>query len=204
MAAPNSICCASVSYMPHEVDQRNLERLTEPPDLVQGDEACSEGREGLVDVVSAFVAHGQAAETVEPSVGPLDDPAVTAEFLAALDTLAGDARDDAACTTLLPPDPCIVSFVGVQLVRPVPRSAAPTRAQRRNGIEGGRHLRAVVPIGARQEEAERRAAGICDEVALRARLAPVRRVRASGRAPFFAGKEALSRLARLQSISRAA
>ena len=154
--------------------------------------------------MSAFVAHGQAAEAVEPSVGPLDDPAVTAEFLAALDTLAGDARDDAACTTLLPTDPRVVSFVGVQLVRPVPRPAAPTGAQRRNGIEGGRHLRAVVPIGARQEEAERRAAGIGDEVALRARLAPGRRVRASGRAPFFAGTEALSRLARLQSISPAA
>ena len=49
-----------------------LERLTEPPDLVQGDEACSEGREGLVDVVSAFVAHEQATESVEPSGGPLD------------------------------------------------------------------------------------------------------------------------------------
>jgi len=69
-----------------------LERLTEPRDLVQGDEACSEGREGLVDVVSAFVAHGQAAEAVEPSVGSLDDPTVASELLAALDTATRDAR----------------------------------------------------------------------------------------------------------------
>lgn len=63
----------------------------------------------------------------------------------------------------------------------------------------GQHT-AVVLVDPAQAEAERRAAHIRDEVALRARLASVRRVRTRRRAPFLAGTEALSRLARLQSI----
>lgn len=91
----------------------DLERLTEPPDRAQDNEACSEGRKGLVDAVSAFVTDRQATEAVEPGVGSLDDPAATAESLAALDTFASNARDDAAGATHLPPALHVVSFVGV-------------------------------------------------------------------------------------------
>ncbi|MCP1538311.1 hypothetical protein J2W79_003368 [Methylorubrum extorquens] len=49
----------------------------------------------------------------------------------------------------------------------------------------GRHRRAVVPVGARQPQAERRAARVGGEVALRTWLAPVRWVRAGDRASFF-------------------
>ncbi len=56
-------------------------------------------------------------------------------------------------------------------------------------------------VGTGQNEAERRATRVGDKVALGLRLAPVRRVRAGGRPPFFAGTLALSTLARLQSIS---
>ena len=181
-----------------------LERLTEPFDLVEGDEACGEAGEGLVDVAAPLVADGQATEAVEPSVGPLDDPAVTPEPLAALDAFAGDARYDPARPTLLAPRPGIVGLVCVQLAGPPAWSPAPSISQGRDGVEGLGHHHAVVPVGPAQAEAERRAARIGDEVALRTRLAPVRRVRAGGRAPFLAGTDALSRLARLQSISPAA
>ncbi len=155
---------------------------------VEGDEACREAGEGLVDVDATLVANGQAAKSVEPSMGALHDPAVAAELFAALDTLAGDARDDPACAALLPTRLGIVGLVGMQLVGASARSAAPARAQRCNGIEGRRHLLAIVTVGLGQSQAERRAAGVGDEVALRARLAPVRRVRAGGRPPFWPGQ----------------
>src|SRR4051812_27530896 len=50
---------------------RGLERLTEPSDLVEGDEACGEAGEGFVDVGASLVTDGQAVEAVEPSVCPL-------------------------------------------------------------------------------------------------------------------------------------
>lgn len=64
-------------------------------------------------------------------------------------------------------------------------AAAPDdRCARWGGIEGGCHHHAAVPVGPTQAEAERRTAGIDDEVARCARLAPVRRVRA-GRRPLL-------------------
>ncbi len=183
---------------------RHLERLTEPFDLVESNEACGESGEGLVDVAAPLVVDGQAADAVEPSVGTLDDPAVTPELPAALDAFAGDAGYDPARPTLLAPRPGIVGLVGVQLAGPPAGSSAPSISQGRDGVEPPGHHHAVVPVGPAQAEADRRAARTGDEVALCARLAPVRRVRAGGRAPFLAGTDALSRLARLQSISPAA
>ena len=158
--------------------------LTEPLDLVEGDEAG----EGLVDVGPALVAYGQRAEAVEPSMGPLNDPAVTAELLAALDPLAVNTRHDPSCPALVPARLGIVSLVGMQLVGTASGSPASAVAQRREGIERLGHHRAVVPVGPAQADAERRAAGVGDAVALRARLTPVRRVRAGGRPPFWPGR----------------
>ena len=133
-----------------------------------------------------------------------NDPTMPTEFLAAFDTLPRDARDDPPRPALLSAGSGIVGLVGVQLVRTASRSPSSATPQRRNGIEGGRHHDGVVSVGPAQAEAERRAARVGDEVALCARLAPVRRVRAGGRLPFLAGTDALSRQARFQSISPAA
>ena len=51
----------------------DLEHLTEPPDLIERDEARGEAGDGLVDVAAPLVADGQAAEAVEPSVRPFHD-----------------------------------------------------------------------------------------------------------------------------------
>lgn len=93
----------------------------------------------------------------------------------------------------------IVGLVGVQLARPAARATAAARAHRRDGVECGGQLRAVVGIRPCQDDTERCAAGIDDEVALRARLAAVCRVRAGRRPPFLAGMLALSSAARPQS-----
>ena len=176
-----------------------LERLTEPPDLVEGDETGGEVGEGLVDVGAALVAYGQASETVEPGMGALDYPTVTPKLLAAVDPAPSDARDDPTGAALLATGTGVVGLVGMKLVGTAAWSTAPAAAHGRDRIEGRGHHHAVVAVGPREGQAEGRAAGIDDEVALGARFAAIRRVRACGRAPFFAGTDALSRLARLQS-----
>lgn len=114
---------------------RCFERLTEPPDLVEGDEACSEAGESLVAVFASLVTDGQAAEAVEPGVGALHHPVVTPEPLATLDASAGDARHDSASPAFQPPRPDIVGIVSVQLTGPLARSLAPSATQRRDGIK---------------------------------------------------------------------
>ena len=156
-----------------------------------------------MDVASSFVADDQAAEAVEPGMGSLDHPAVPAEALAALDAFAGDAGDDAAGTALVSALAGIVGLVGVQLVRSLSWPAT-APAQARDRIEGGRHERTVVLVGACQPQAERRAAGIGDDVALGARLAAIGRIGAGLGPPLFAGTVALSSAARRQSIWPAA
>jgi hypothetical protein len=136
---------------------------------------------------------------------------VTTEFLVALDAPARDARDDPPRPALLAAGSGIVCHDSVQLVRTALRSYAPTAPHRRDDVEGDRHHDGVCRLAplmqrsiVRQAHHERRAVRVGDDVAALARLPPVRRVRASGRAPILAGTDALLRLARLQSISPAA
>lgn len=155
-----------------------------------------------MDVVSAFVASGESAAPVEPSKGALDDPAVLAEPLPAVDAAAGDARRDVAAPAGAPATALVARLVGVQLVGPLPWPAR-LAADRRHGIEQRFERRAVVNIGAGQQEGERNAAPVGDEVALGAGTAAIDRVRSGGFAPLFAATLALSRQARLQSIRSA-
>ena len=186
------------------VGRLGLERLTEPADLVQADEGCGEGHEGEVDVVAALVADGEAAEAGHPREGSFDNPAVAAEALGAVDAGPGDARGDAALAQDVPHRAAPVGLVGVQLLRPSARPAAPAAAHRRDGVEGGLGQPAVVPVGRAERQAERRALGVGEDAVLRARLAPVGRVRAGLRTPLFAGTDLLSSAARSQRMRPAA
>lgn len=76
-------------------------------------------------------------------------------------------------------------------------------ADGRDGIDGGLQHPAVVDVSGRQGHGQRDAVGVDDDVALRARLAAVGRVRPGLPAPLFAGTLALSSAARLQSIALA-
>lgn len=78
----------------------------------------------------------------------------------------------------------ILALVGVQLDRPAPRATAPAGAHARHCVEGARQHVAVVAVGSRKGQAERRAVGVRDEVALCTRLTPARWVRARRSAPF--------------------
>lgn len=82
--------------------------------------------------------------------------------------------------------------------------ATAAAAEARHGIEGWRQHLAVMAVGGAQGDAERRALGIGDDMALGARPAAIRRVWAGLLAPLFAGTDALSSAARSQRMRPAA
>lgn len=118
--------------------------------------------------------------------------------MTAFDAPARNAGHDPAGPAFSVATAAVVGFVGVQLAGPVAWASTAARAHRRDRVERRNELGAVVSGGPGQDDTERCAAGIDDEVALRARLAPLGRVW-TGRRPFFAGRLALSSAARLQS-----
>ena len=156
----------------------------------------------MVDVEPAFVTDCEAAKLVEPCEGALDDPAVAAEFLPRLDASARDAGPHAAPVARVSAAAVVVSFVGVQLVRPAARSTALTR-DGRDGIDQVFERHAVVDIGASEQKGERDPATVGDQMTLCAGPASVGRVRASCGTPFLAAMDELSTQARFQSIRSA-
>ncbi len=157
----------------------------------------------MMDVGAALVADGQAAEAVEPGQRALDDPAVPAEPVPALDTPPSNARFDVTPAAGPAAGRIIISLVGVQLIGSAAGSSGGT-PDRRDGIECGFEHQAVVPVGRAQQAGQRRAPAVNHNMALRARFATIGRVRADFLAPLLAGTVALSRAARLQSTCAAA
>ncbi len=87
----------------------------------------------------------------------------------------------------------------MQLVGATTRASPPPVAHRRDRVQRRSHQRTVVGVSAGQDEIERRAARVGDEVTLGGCLALVRRVRAGGR-PLFS--PARSRCRRSPGSSR--
>jgi hypothetical protein len=116
-----------------------------------------------MDVDPSFIADGQAAVAGHPGEGSLDDPSVAAEFLAALDAAPDDPGCDAASAASVPATPMIVGLVGMQLAGFAAGTAA-LAADWWQGIEPGLERDAVVDIGAGQQEGERDATPVGDEV----------------------------------------
>ena len=132
-------------------------------------------------------------------MGAFHDPPVPSKALAAVRAATCDARLDATPSALIPTPPMVIAFVRVQLPWPASCAAPSARAYGRDGVQRGSQPHAVVAVGSAQGDAERRAAPVHNEVALCARLAAVRRIWPRRRSPLFAGTEALSNAARLQS-----
>jgi hypothetical protein len=148
-----------------------------------------------VDVLSSLVSDGQAAEAIDPGECALDDPAVTAEPILALDAAAGDAGLDVAPAAVTPAACVIRGFVRVQFLRSATGATA-LAAEWWHRVENLCEGNTVVGIGAGQNKGERDATPIGDDVALRAGLATIRRVRPRRRAPLYlaiAGSEAVGK-----------
>jgi hypothetical protein len=155
------------------------------------------------DVEPALIPDGQSAKSGEPRQRTLDNPAVVAQTLRAIDTPASYARRDAPAPRGPAAVVVVVSFVGVQLGWAFPRSS-PALADRWHGIDQLLEHLTVVDVSGREAESERNAVRVHEHVALGSGPAAVSRVWAGALAPLFAGKDALSIEQRLQSIAFAA
>lgn len=131
-----------------------------------------------------------------------NDPAVLAQPLAALDATACDPVFDPAPEAGKAAAAVIAGLIGMQFVRPATRSAR-LAWDGWHRVEQVLEWPAVMSVSARQQESERDAAAVGDEVPLGACLAAVRRVRPGSGAPLLAAMDALSTQARLQSMRSA-
>src|SRR5829696_3591570 len=151
-----------------------------------------------MDVGAALIADRQAAKLVEPGQGPLDDPAMPPQAIGAVHAFAGDADLDVAARQGPAAPRDIVRLIGMSLLRslvPLPGGLFDRRHRIKDRLED----HTVVAVGARQAVAQGEAASVDHKVALRARFAAIRWIRAGVAAPFLAGTLALSMLARSQS-----
>jgi hypothetical protein len=173
-----------------------------PLDEPEADQGGGEAVEALEDVGPALVADGQPPEAGEPGQRALYHPAVAAQAFRALDPAPGDPGDDAPPAAGAAAAVVVVPFVGVQLARASarPAGALPDGLDR---VEQGLEEPAVVHVRGAEQERERDAAGVDDDVPLGPGLAAVGRVRAGQLAPLLAGKDALSSEQRPKSIALA-
>lgn len=151
-----------------------------------------------MDAGAPLVADGEAAKTVEPCQRSLDNPSVPAQPFAAVYASPENAGRDPALPAFAPAAVMVVSLVGVELVRALARTST-TVAHAWHGIQNGCQHHAVVPVGRAQLHPERGAPAVDHKMALHARFAAIRRVRAGLGTPLFVATAALSRDARLQS-----
>jgi hypothetical protein len=123
---------------------------------------------------------------------------VPAQLLARLDAPPCHTWRDGAGATLAPAPAMVVGLVRVELARALARPAPPM-AHAWDGVQRRGQHHAVVAIGRAQAHPEGRAPAVDHKVALRARFAAIRRVRAGLGTPRLAATAALSSEARLQS-----
>jgi len=151
----------------------------------------------------SIVARTEATHGVQPREVALDHPAMAAQALLRLDASTGDPGADVAAMTRRATLAVVIAFVGVRLGRATTRAATPAAFQGRYGVQELLEELTVVDVGRRQPDRERDPGGVDHKMALAARSAFIRRVRADDVAPLFAATVELSRAARLQSISSA-
>lgn len=155
--------------------------------------------ECFVDIGAPLIANRQPPKACQPGQRPLDDPAIAAQAFAALDALARDAYLDVALRQRPAATRDVIGLVGMDLLRSLAGSSA-RPFDRPDGIQQRFKVDAVMAISGPQQDRQRDALTIDYQMAFATRFPFVCRVRADDFAPLFAGIEALSRLARDQSI----
>jgi hypothetical protein len=148
-----------------------------------------------VNVGISFIAHLQASERMKPSNRTLDDPARLAQPATMGRAEFGEQGCNAALAQALPVWLGTVATVTLNNFRLAQRT--PTlSANGRNRLDQHVELGDVVPIRGGQDDRERDALCVDDDVVLAAELAPVRRVRAGFFPASMARTEELSTMAR--------
>lgn len=152
-----------------------------------------------MNVIAPLIANLEAPMLIEPGLRALHDPAIPPQTLRGVDLPTSDARNDVASAQGIPTAIKVIGFIGVQFRWAFARAAAGT-ADGSDGVDGGLDQLRVVDVGARLGDREGNALAVDHNMALRARFAAIRRVRACLGPPFGAGTEAESSEARDQSI----
>jgi hypothetical protein len=134
-------------------------------------------------VLSALIAYLEAPETVHPRQSSFHNPPVCAQFLAGLDAPPCYPRRYAPLPQSLAASREVVIFVGVQLHGAFARSPPRRLADGRDGVDRLLQNAGVVDVGRRVDHRERDAFSVDHNVALRARFALIRRIRAGLLAP---------------------
>lgn len=150
----------------------------------------------------SLIPHGQSAVAGQPRECPLDNPAVAPQLLVAFNPLAGNAAPDPVLPQPHTTARDVVGFVGMDFVwaRATASPFASGAFDRRDAVKRLLKRLAIVRVCWRQPHAERDPRAVDHKMALRARFAFIRRIRAGPLAPLFAATVALSTLARDQSI----
>jgi hypothetical protein len=160
--------------------------------------SATEVQEGFVYIVKPLVPDPQTPEAIEPRPGSLNYPAVAAQTLAAVSPTASDARLYASSAQLIAQSLRVIRLIRMQFVGPLPRPASPV-SYRLDCVNAAKHHPRVVNIRAADDYRERDAFGFDHNMALRARFASIRRIRAGFSPPFGAGTVNESTDARPQS-----
>lgn len=145
-----------------------------------------------------FVANLEPSECMKPGKGTFNEPARFTEATAMRRTDFGEQRCDAAFAQTLPVRLGTVAAVTLNNFRLAQRTSA-LSSYGRNCLHQRIELRDVVAIRSRQDDRERNALCVDDEVVLAAELAPIRWVRASFFPASIARTEELSTRARAMS-----
>lgn len=150
-------------------------------------------------IITTLEPNLESAKLVEPGAGSLNYPAVLAQPLAGVPAASGDPNLDASHTYRTAMRRIVVSLVGMQLLRPLSGSTT-TLLYRLNCVQHRlKHLN-IVRVGRRYLYSKWNPAALYHKMALRARFASIRRIRAGFTAPRGAATQNESTLARLQSI----
>jgi hypothetical protein len=146
----------------------------------------------------AFITHSQTAELMQPGESALDDPARCAQMAAMLSASLADLGTDATLAQDSTIAFAVIAPVGLNKFRLDQRMTAST-GNLWHAINERHQLRAVVAVGASQNDVDRCAVAIDEEVVLAARLAPISRVGASFFPPCTARTDELSAITREKS-----
>src|SRR5580698_6309235 len=148
----------------------------------------------------AFIANFQASKRVKPGNRALDLPTRFAESAAMGRANFCEHGRDATFAQALPMWLGTVAPVALNDLRLV-QGTSPFAPDRWNGLDQCIELRNVVAVCAGQDDRERDALRVDDEVVLAAELAPVRGIRAGFFPASMARIDELSTMARVKSIS---
>ena len=152
-----------------------------------------------MDVVAPLIANRKPTVLRKPCQRALHDPPVSSQFLATLLALSCYAALDMALSEGPFALFVVVGFVGVQLVGALSRSAA-RALDRFDRVHKFLKDRRIMDVCSGEHHTERDALSVNHNMALRARLSLIRRIRAACRSPLLAGTLAESKEALSQSI----